>query len=87
MSVLEVNTEHISNTFGDEYDSYVQSDNSSYHAAIKIIQDLVPVNFTLHGSISAPELTLTGYLPACRTAAPPDQVSCKRFILNCSFLI
>lgn len=87
MSFLEVNTEHISNTFGDEYDTYIQSDNSTHHSAIKIVQDFIPTDFTLPDSIFTPQLTLTGYLLACQITAPPDQIPCKRFILNCVFLI
>lgn len=87
MSFLEVNTEHISNTFGDEYDTYIESDNSTHHSAIKIVQDFVPADFTLPDSIFSPQLTSTGYLLTFPITAPLSRIPCKRFILNCVFLI
>lgn len=45
LSALEINTRYIKNTFDDDYDSYVQPDNSSvYHAVVSVPQiDLPPL--------------------------------------------
>lgn len=45
LSALEISTRYIKNTFDDEYDSYIQPDNSIiHHAVVSIPQiDLLPV--------------------------------------------
>lgn len=45
LSALEINTRFIRNTFNDDYDTYVQPDNSTVHnAVIKVPQfDLPPI--------------------------------------------
>ncbi len=40
LSALEINTRYIKNTFDDDYDSYVQPDNSSVHHAVVSVQQI-----------------------------------------------
>ena len=87
ISILEVNTEYISNTFGDQYDSYVQPDDSAQPTVLKIVDNFVPHYATLLCLIYSPVSELTGYLSACRLTEPPDQIPRKRFILNRVLLI
>lgn len=89
MSALELNTDHISNTFGDEYDTYISSDHTVHHDIIKKVQDNDPLVFLSFGSF---------VLPAPLEVKPKNielslhwqehpRGSCKKFILNRSILI
>jgi hypothetical protein len=43
LSALEINTDKIKNTFDDDYDHYVQPDNTQVHATIvQFAHDLLP---------------------------------------------
>ena len=87
ISILEINTEYISNTFDDQYDSYVQPDNVAQPTVEKIVENFVPRYATLLRLIYFPVSELTGYLSACLLTEPSDQIPVKRFILNRVLLI
>jgi len=79
MSVLEMNTKFFSNTFNDDYDTYVQPDNSIVHNAViqvpqfDLPQLFVPYNFKINFQPSFDYTQKqTGIISPALLIKPPD---------------
>ncbi|MBC7760031.1 MAG: hypothetical protein H7069_14320 [Phormidesmis sp. FL-bin-119] len=81
MASLEINTDYLSNSFGDQYDSYVQPDNTIHSPLVKVADHSTPLSFTLlstNFSIGAISTDLF-FTP---TSIPTELISCKKYIFN-----
>lgn len=89
MSALELNTNHISNTFGDEYDTYISSDYTADHTIIKKVQDNDPLIFLSFSGfvLPSPIEIISRNIDLALHSRAQLEGSCKKFILNRSILI
>lgn len=84
-SALEVNTDTIKNTWGDEYDTYIHADNTTIQHVIKIEHHsnfaLLPEFFFFQNS----EINNTPFVADFHSLS--DTSPHKTFLKNCSLLI
>lgn len=87
-SALEVNTEHVKNTFGDQYDSYFLPDNTSTHNDVTAIdRNFLPEFPTFFGSFVIPASRSVELFGAGFYKSPYPKLSSRKFIVNLSLLI
>lgn len=87
MASLEVNTESVSNTFGDQYDTYVTQDSDAGNSAIETIKDVTPHYFLLSNSIICPDDVLNTMGSVSYSTVAQGQQSLKKYILNSVLII
>jgi hypothetical protein len=83
LAVFEVNTEYMSNTWGDEYDLYIGSPNSS----AKLVK-IFDVNSPL-GPFNTPTIFPVYFQNTTRSFAhygnPSPHGGCKRYLVHCPY--